>query len=205
MVQEYAHPILHAMEDDSVALEPLTEAHAGELFEVSREDADATFHHLFFGPFDSPADIREWIRGERGKGDRTAYAIRSNRLAGVVGTCCIMSVDTTSGSAEIGSIWCAPPARHSEVIPSVVFQCLGYLFGELHYRRVVWKCDVTNDASRRAAERFGFSQEGIFRKHLFIKGRSRDTVWYSIIDDEWPSVRRQLQEVIGTRKSDAAC
>ncbi|TFH05360.1 MAG: N-acetyltransferase [Spirochaetales bacterium] len=119
--------------------------------------------------------------------------MHSKRLHTTVGTCCLMSIDTPNGSAEIGSIWCGTVARGTEVITSTVLQLLVFLFDGLGYRRVVWKCDVTNTPSARAAEALGFIHEGIFRNHMVIKGRSRDTTWYSIVDTDWPSALAHLQ------------
>ncbi len=68
-----------------------------------------------------------------------------------------------------------------------------YVFEELGYRRYEWKCDALNSPSRRAALRYGFSFEGIFRQHMMVKGKNRDTAWYSMLDAEWPEKRRAFE------------
>jgi hypothetical protein len=79
-----------------------------------------------------------------------------------------------------------------------------HLFEELGYRRFEWKCDARNERSRRAASRFGFQFEGIFRQHLVIKGQNRDTAWYAILDGEWPAVREAIEQWLQPDNFDAA-
>ena len=85
-------------------------------------------------------------------------------------------------------------------MPSTVRLVLPHLFDQLRYRRVVWKCDVTNVASRRAAEKMGFTYEGTFRKHMFIRNRSRDTAWYAVIDNDWPTATAMLDRRIRAKR-----
>ena len=99
-----------------------------------------------------------------------------------------MDINTDHGSAEIGSILWGPRIARSRVATEAFFLMADYAF-ELGYRRWQWRCNARNAPSRRAAERFGYTFEGIFRQHMVVKGENRDTVWFSITDAEWPRLR----------------
>jgi len=93
------------------------------------------------------------------------------------------------GVIEIGHIWFAPTLRRTRQATEAIYLLARHAFDDLGYRRFEWKCDSLNQPSRRAAERFGFVYEGVFRQHMVVKGRNRDTAWFSILDREWPAVR----------------
>jgi RimJ/RimL family protein N-acetyltransferase len=97
------------------------------------------------------------------------------------------------GVIEIGHIWFGRPLQRTTAATEAIYLLARHAFDELGYRRLEWKCNALNAASRRAAERFGFTFEGIFRKHQIVKGRNRDTAWYAITDDEWPTIRFALE------------
>jgi len=97
-----------------------------------------------------------------------------------------------NGVIEIGNIWLSPRLQRSRAATEAIFLMMRRAFA-LGYRRLEWKCDALNAASRRAAERYGFTFEGVFRQAQVVKGRNRDNAWYSIIDGEWPLVRRALE------------
>ena len=90
---------------------------------------------------------------------------------------------------EIGHIWFGASLRRTTAATEAIYLLAAHAFDDLGYRRLEWKCDSLNQASRRAAERFGFRFEGVFRSHMVVKGRNRDTAWFAITDDEWPAVR----------------
>jgi RimJ/RimL family protein N-acetyltransferase len=94
---------------------------------------------------------------------------------------------------EIGNIWFGASLRRTTAATEAIYLLAAYAFDDLGYRRLEWKCDSLNEASRRAAERFGFRFEGVFRQHMVVKGRNRDTAWFAITDDEWPAVRTGFQ------------
>jgi RimJ/RimL family protein N-acetyltransferase len=97
------------------------------------------------------------------------------------------------GVIEIGHIWFAPALQRTRAATEAIYLLARHAFDDLGYRRLEWKCDSLNAPSRRAADRFGFTYEGIFRQHMITKGRNRDTAWYSIIDSEWPSRREAFE------------
>ncbi|MFP4432781.1 MAG: GNAT family N-acetyltransferase [Spirochaetaceae bacterium] len=192
----YPMPDRFPIEGQHVSLRLLSVSHALPLWRVLREQPPELFHHLFFGPFGTQEEVEAWIRRANQNPGTVPLAIFSKRLETYVGTCSLINLDLQNGAAEIGGIWCSVAAQGTEAVSATTYFLLEYLLQGLGYRRVVWKCDQTNDASRRAAEQMGFTYEGTFRNHLFIRGRSRDTAWYSVIDSEWPEVRARLSERI---------
>lgn len=103
-----------------------------------------------------------------------------------------MDIVPQHGTAEIGHILWGPRIARSRVSTEALFLLADYVMTELSYRRWQWRCNANNAPSRRAAERFGFTFEGIFRNHMIVKGESRDTAWYSITDEEWPTIRARF-------------
>jgi RimJ/RimL family protein N-acetyltransferase len=100
------------------------------------------------------------------------------------------SITPESGVIEVGHIWFGRPLQRTTAATEAIYLLASHAFDDLRYRRLEWKCNALNAASRRAAERFGFTFEGVFRKHQIVKSRNRDTAWYAITDDEWPKIRR---------------
>jgi RimJ/RimL family protein N-acetyltransferase len=114
-----------------------------------------------------------------------------------------MSIEPEHGSIEIGHIWLSPPLQRTRQATEAIYLLSRYAFDVLGNRRYEWKCDAANAPSRRAAERFGFTFEGVFRQHRVIKGRNRDTAWYSITDAEWPSRRAAFEAWLSPENFDA--
>lgn len=108
----------------------------------------------------------------------------------------IMSIVPEFGRAELGHIWYDVDVHRSRVNTESTFLLLTYLFDTLGYRRVEWKCDNRNAASKAAAQRLGFRYEGTFRKHMIVKHHNRDTTWFSITDDEWPAQRQRFEHYL---------
>jgi RimJ/RimL family protein N-acetyltransferase len=108
------------------------------------------------------------------------------------------------GVIEIGHIWFGSSLQRTTAATEAIYLLARRVFDELGYRRLEWKCDALNAASRRAAQRFGFTFEGVFRKHMVVKGRTRDSAWYAIVDDEWPRVRAAFESWLEPQNFDAA-
>ncbi len=120
----------------------------------------------------------------------TLARLPEERPAGVAA---YMRIKPEHGVIEIGSIWFGASLRRTVAASEVIYLLAAHVFDELGYRRLEWKCDAPNAPSRRAAERFGFTFEGVFRQHMVVKGRNRDTAWYAITDGEWPAIRAAFQ------------
>jgi RimJ/RimL family protein N-acetyltransferase len=115
-----------------------------------------------------------------------------------------LNIVPANGSVEIGHIWFATPLRKTRAATDAIFLMCRYAFEHLGYRRLEWKCDALNEASKRAARRFGFSYEGTFRQHMVVKGRNRDTAWFALLDREWPAVRSAFECWLAPGNFDAA-
>jgi RimJ/RimL family protein N-acetyltransferase len=108
------------------------------------------------------------------------------------------------GTIEIGHIWFGTPMQRTTAATEAIYLLARHAFDDLGYRRLEWKCNALNAASRRAAERFGFTFEGVFRSHQVVKGRNRDTAWYAIVEDEWPRVRAGFEAWLEPANFDAS-
>jgi RimJ/RimL family protein N-acetyltransferase len=101
----------------------------------------------------------------------------------------LMRIDAANGVIEIGNIYWGPLVSRKPAATEALFLFASYIFDRLGYRRFEWKCNNRNEPSKRAAERFGFTHEGVFRQHMVVKGENRDTAWYAMIDKDWPAIR----------------
>jgi RimJ/RimL family protein N-acetyltransferase len=141
------------------------------------------------GPYRDPAEFREALAVDERSEDPlffTLLHLPDERPAGIAS---YLRITPEHGVIEIGHIWFGASLRKSTAATEAIYLLAARAFDELGYRRLEWKCNALNQASRRAAERFGFAFEGVFRRHMVVKGRNRDTAWYAITDDEWPAIR----------------
>ena len=186
-----------------VRLEPLDPVrHGNDLFEASI-GADATWHYLPYGPFAGKKEFLTWLRERAPLDDPLAFTIIDREARAARGIATLMSIEPDHGSIEIGHIWLAPSLQRTRQATEAIYLLSRYAFDELGNRRYEWKCDAANAPSRRAAERFGFTFEGVFRQHRIVKGRNRDTAWYSITDGEWPSRRAAFEAWLAPDNFDA--
>jgi RimJ/RimL family protein N-acetyltransferase len=175
-----------------VRLEPVNaERHAAELYRASHEDEAArqVWTYLFHGPYPNEAAFAAWAEQAERSPDPLFFTVveqASGRARGVVS---LMRIDPAMGVIEVGNIWYAPALQRTPMPTEAMQLLFAHVFDELGYRRLEWKCNALNEPSRRAALRFGFTFEGIFRQHMVVKGRNRDTAWYAMLDHEWPALR----------------
>jgi RimJ/RimL family protein N-acetyltransferase len=176
-----------------VALEPIDPVrHAEGLFAAGHGSAaaESLWTYLPYGPFSDAGAMRGWLDTLPASEDPLFFAVvRDGRPIGMTS---FLNVDTPMRRVEIGHIWYGPATQRTEANTEACLLMLGWAF-ETGYRRVEWKCDALNARSRAAAERLGFVFEGIFRRHMIVKGRNRDTAWFSLVDGEWPQVRLRLE------------
>lgn len=176
------------------SLEPLDPARHGEqLFAASMApDAEERFRYLFETP-QPRADFDGWLARSAASEDPLYFAVIDAASGRCEGRQALMRIVPEHGVIEIGSILWGPAIARTRVATEAFFLFARYALDELGYRRFEWKCNALNEPSRRAAARFGFSFEGIFRQHMMVKGESRDTAWFSIIDKEWPPLRQVFE------------
>lgn len=179
-------PKREGLQGSYVALEPLdADRHADQLFAAAL-GADETWTYLPYGPFASKREFVSWLAERAPLGDPLTFTIIDRKSNSARGLASFMSIVPEHGVIEIGHIWLSPQLQKTRQATEAIYLMARHAFQELGNRRLEWKCDGLNEASRRAAERFGFVFEGQFRHHRVVKDRNRDTAWYSIIDSEWP-------------------
>ena len=172
-------------------LEPLSaERHADALFDANAADrAGAMWTHMAYGPFPDREHYCAWAADAAAGDDPLFYAVIPAALGTPAGVAAFMRITPGHGVLEIGNIAFAPVLQGTAVATEALSLMIRHAFDVLGYRRVEWKGDALNTASRRAALRLGFTFEGIFRQHMIVKGRNRDTAWYAMTDADWPSLR----------------
>lgn len=175
-------------------VEPIDMArHARDLFEANSLDREnRMWTYLFSGPYASFEEYERWLAERAPSTDPLFQAFVSRETGRAVGLGSFMRIDPAMGCMEVGHIAMSPLLQRSPAATEAMYLMMRHAF-ELGYRRYEWKCDSLNEKSRRAAERLGFTYEGLFRQAIVYKGRSRDTAWYSIIDSEWPRVREAFE------------
>ncbi|MEZ5780453.1 MAG: GNAT family protein [Rhizobiaceae bacterium] len=180
------------LEGRYVRLEPLDPSmHGKGLFEASSvADADQRFRWLFEYPPSAGGEYEAWLEKSAASQDPFFFAVIDKASGRIGGRQTLMRIDPTYGVIEIGNIYWGPEISRRPAATEAQFLFAQYVFDALGYRRYEWKCNNRNEPSKRAAERFGFQFEGVFRQHMVVKGENRDTAWYSIIDKEWPLLRQ---------------
>lgn len=188
-----------------VRLEKLDpEQHTAILFAAqSGPDADPrTWLYMSNGPFATEADFRVYVEKMAASHDPLAYAVipTGGDPAGVI---TYLRIDPVNGSIEIGHIWYGASIQRSPVTTEVVYLTAKHAFEDLGYRRFEWKCHNGNERSKRAAQRFGFKPEGVFRNHIIQRGRNRDTAWFAMTDADWTEVKAAFEAWLDPDNFDA--
>jgi RimJ/RimL family protein N-acetyltransferase len=168
--------------------------HAADLFAANAIDAEGrNWTYLPVGPFDAFDAYRTWMDGAVAKDDPLFHAIIDLETGRAVGVASYLRIDPPAGSIEVGFITYSPLLQRKPAATEAMYLMMQRAF-TLGYRRYEWKCDALNAASRAAAQRLGFSYEGVFRQARVNKGLNRDTAWYAVIDAEWPALDRAFKQ-----------
>lgn len=175
--------------------------HAASLWDAIEGD-DELWTYMWYGPFARREDFAAFAAMLAGREDPFAYAI-IDHSSNVLGVATLMEIRPAHRAIEIGGIFYARALRHTPLATEAQYLLMRYAFEELGYRRYEWKCDSLNAPSRRAAARFGFTFEGIFRQHMIVKNHNRDTAWFSITDSEWPRVKQAFERWLAPENFDA--
>jgi RimJ/RimL family protein N-acetyltransferase len=162
------------------------------------------WEYLPYGPFPDAAAFTPWLEGMAAARDPVFYALVDPGDGRPRGMASYLRIAPEHGSIEIGHIWFGAGLQRTTAATEAIFLLAAHAFDDLGNRRLEWKCDAANARSRRAAERFGFTFEGVFRQHMVIKGRNRDSAWYSLLDREWPAVRAAYERWLDAENFDAA-
>ncbi|SEC23585.1 GNAT family N-acetyltransferase [Rhodobacter sp. 24-YEA-8] len=180
-------PASLALEGRNVRLEPLSAwQHAAELHD-SFAGHDRLWDYMGYGPFATAADYHRWTEASEGDRDPYFLVLRDLETGRASGVASFLRIAPDSGSVEVGHICISPVLQRKVAVTEAMHLMMGWAFAA-GYRRYEWKCNALNLPSRSAAQRLGFSFEGVFRQHMIVKGHSRDTAWFSVIDKEWPAL-----------------
>ena len=186
--QPPARPVGAALTGKHITLERLdADLHAADLFRAF-SGHDALWDYLPYGPFASAAGYHRWAKEMAALDDPHFYVMRDLATGHCGGVASFLRISPAAGSIEVGHICISPELQKSAHATEAMFLMMQWAF-DAGYRRYEWKCNAANMASRRAAQRLGFSYEGVFRQAAVVKGRNRDTAWFSVIDGEWPALR----------------
>lgn len=159
--------------------------------------------YLFDGPYRSVEEMRQAMEWAETSEDPLFFTLVQLADQRPLGRAAYLRITPEFGVIEIGAILLTAELQRTIAATEAIYLLIGHAFDDLGYRRVEWKCDALNAASRRAAERFGFTFEGIFRNHMVIKGHSRDTAWYAITDVDWPLIRAGFESWLAPDNFDA--
>jgi len=169
-------------------------AHGDGLFEaICGPGNNNLWTYIPIGPFPDRSVFEQIFEFVRSKFDWETLVIRNADTSQILGMASYMRMRPEHGSAEVGCVIFGHNLKRTRQATEAMYLMAQHLFDELGYRRYEWKCDNSNEASRRAAERLGFVFEGVFRKDIMIKGNNRDTAWFSMTDDDWSSRRTALE------------
>jgi RimJ/RimL family protein N-acetyltransferase len=165
--------------------------HGGALFDLFTHPAEqGVWTYIPAGPFKSLTDLKSQLRAWQLGNQRIFYVILDKKTRKPLGLWSYLRIKPAQGNIEIGFIVFSRFLRKSRAATEAFYLMMKHPFEDLGYRRLEWKCNALNAASRRAAERLGFTFEGIFRSHMVVKGRSRDTAWFAMLAREWPRAKK---------------
>lgn len=187
-----------------VRLEPLdVGAHCEGLMAASVvDDGDAKFRWLPEFPPEDMSDFRDWTARCAQSVDPQYSAVIDVASGRVAGRQTLMRNDMVNGVIEIGNIYWGPLMARQRGATEALYLHMKYVFEDLGYRRFEWKCNDQNMPSKRAALRFGFQAEGVFRQHMIVKGENRDTAWFAMTDGDWPRLKQVYEAWLATENFD---
>jgi RimJ/RimL family protein N-acetyltransferase len=182
-----------------------TEAHADALYHDSHgPDSEKLWRYLSDGPFQDRASFQLALAKKAASDDPLFLAVAENVSGRAAGYAALMRIDSADRCIEVGNILFTPRLQQTTGATEAMYLLARHVFEDLQYRRYEWKCNALNAPSRRAALRLGFTFEGIFRQHMIVKGRNRDTAWFSMLDSEWPARKASFERWLDPANFDAA-
>ena len=179
-----------------ITLSPVNpQTDVAELYDCSHgsDIKEQIWTYMSYGPFDSRSSMQIWLEEGAKSEDPLFFTVHHLESKQRIGMVSFLNIVSDMRRLELGHLWYSPDFQRSNVNTEAIYLMLCEAFDRLKYRRVEWKCDSLNEKSRAAALRLGFKFEGIFRQHMIIKGRNRDTAWYSMPDSEWGGIKRNME------------
>lgn len=182
------------LEGRYVRLEPIGLKHVADLYaSADSDEGRERFRYLFELPPENEADMAAFVQAAMAADDPLTFAVIDRASGRAEGRQALMRIVPAHGVIELGSIYWGPRLARTRLATEALYLHASYVFDTLGYRRLEWKCNDRNGPSKAAATRFGFTFEGVFRQHMIIKGESRDTAWFSMLDGEWPRLKAEYQ------------
>jgi RimJ/RimL family protein N-acetyltransferase len=182
-------PERSAIQGATVTLDPLDPTrHGASLYAAG--SSPLLWEYLPYGPFGSELEFTTWLAQRALSTDPLFFAVIDRGEDRAQGMASYQRIVPAHGVIEIAHIWFSPALQNTRQSTEALFLLAGQAFDQRGYRRLEWKCDARNGPSRAAAERLGFKFEGIFRQHMVVKGRNRDSAWFAMLDRDWPTIRR---------------
>jgi RimJ/RimL family protein N-acetyltransferase len=186
-------PRRSALDGELVRLEPAdVQRHGADLYSA-QAGAPEIWEYLPHGPFSSDREFLEWLTASAAGDDPLFYAIVDRGSRHALGMASYLRITPAHGVIEVGYIWYSPALQRTRQATEAMYLMARHVFDDLGYRRYEWKCNSLNEPSRRAAVRLGFTYEGVFRQHMVVKDRNRDTAWYSMLNSEWPAAKAAFE------------
>ncbi len=192
-VQPAQRPAAVTLQGHHAILEKLDPVRHGPALREAVRGDEALWTYMGYGPFADDAAFDAWLTARAEISDPFAYAVVDRRSGLCLGSITLMEIRPAMRVIEMGNIVYSSALQRTPAATEAQYLAADYVFGTLGYRRYEWKCNALNAPSRRAALRLGFTFEGIFRQHMIIKGRNRDTAWFSMLDSEWPKRKRAFE------------
>ncbi len=191
---------------ERVVLEPLDwNVHLNGLYEaVAAPSVSDIWTYMPIGPFEDREEFQKVFDFVAGDRDWEVMVIRHDNGGNILGMSSYMRVRQAHGSAEVGCVAFGPDLKRSAEATEAMSLMAAHVFDELGYRRYEWKCHNENAASRRAAARFGFQFEGVFRNDMVVDGKNRDTAWFAMTDADWPAIKKAFKAWLSPNNFDAA-
>ena len=203
--QPCPRPPLTAMTGRFCRLEAVNvAAHGQQLFDAfCKDETGHNWTYLPYGPFTKLADFEAWLTAECQGQDPLFHTIIDEQTGRAVGLASYLRIDPAMGVIEVGHIHFSPLMQQTPMATECMYLMMRRVFDELGYRRYEWKCDDLNGPSKLAAQRLGFSYDGLFKQATMYKGRNRDTAWFSILDSDWPSLKQRFENWLQVANFDA--
>lgn len=192
------------LEGSRVTLAPLAAAHVADLYEATHgAEREELWRYLFVGPY-ADADAFRADLEEKARADEPLFfAVIDKGIGRIVGLQAYLNVEPAHRAVEVGWVVYSPALQRTAAATEAQYLFAAHAFETLGCRRYVWKCDDANEKSKAAAIRLGFVPEGLFRQHMLVKGRSRDTAWFSMLDREWPARKAAFEDFLAPENFDA--
>ena len=202
--QPVAAPAPITLQGQWVTLEPLSASrHTFSLWQAT-QGHDEVWTYLGDSPYPNESTLAQALATkESGPAARFFAILPANSPTEAKGYASLMRFDPANGVIEVGNILYSPALQRTPAATETIYLLARYVFEDLGYRRFEWKCNAANLPSRRAAERYGFQYEGIFRQHMIVKGQNRDTAWFSMLDSEWPARKQAFEDWLAADNFDA--